>query len=179
MNRERIEETVRLWQAEPDKAKGKPTVIARAEGSKAVMEHGSFSWRTDMPVPLGGTNEAPSPTALLLSALAGCAVVFIRDTLAPQFGVTVDAIEATAQCETDARGLMGMNGIAPDVRNVGLSIAIRSLGTSMQFRVSTKPGRSAVRSIWRSPKRSLWRRRSTSSGPRSQACGQSRQRDPS
>jgi len=42
MDRERIEETVRLWQAEPDKAKGKPTVIARAEGSKAVMEHGSF-----------------------------------------------------------------------------------------------------------------------------------------
>jgi hypothetical protein len=76
MNRERIEETVRFWQAEPDKAKGKPTVIARAEGSKAVMEHGSFSWRTDMPAPLGGTNEAPSPTALLLSALAGCAVVF-------------------------------------------------------------------------------------------------------
>jgi hypothetical protein len=71
MNRERIEETVRLWQAQPDKAKGKPTVIARAEGSKAVMEHGS-----------GGANDAPSPTALLLSALAGCAVVFIRDTLA-------------------------------------------------------------------------------------------------
>ena len=39
MNREHIEETVRLWQAEPDKAKGKPTVIARAEGSKAV--HGA------------------------------------------------------------------------------------------------------------------------------------------
>ena len=126
MNRERIEETVRLWQAEPDKAKGKPTVIARAEGSKAVMEHGSFSWHTDMPVPLGGTNEAPSPTALLLSALAGCAVVFIRDTLAPQLEVTVDAIEATAQCETDARGLLGMDGVAPDVRNVGLTIAIRS-----------------------------------------------------
>src|SRR6476660_8640412 len=75
MNRERIEETVRLWQAEPDKAKGKPPVVARAEGSKVVMEHGSFSWRSDMPVPLGGTNEAPSPTTLLLSALAGCAVV--------------------------------------------------------------------------------------------------------
>ena len=71
MNRERIEETVRLWQAQPDKAKGKPMVIARAEGSMAVMERGSFSWRTDMPVSLGGTNEAPSPTALLLSALAG------------------------------------------------------------------------------------------------------------
>jgi len=41
-------------------------------------------------------------------------------------GVTVDAIEATAQCETDARGLLGMDSIAPDVRNVGLTIIIRS-----------------------------------------------------
>ena len=153
MNRERIEETVRLWQAEPDKAKGKPTVIAWAEGGKAVMEHGSFSWRTDMPVPLGGTNEAPSPTALLLSALAGCAVVFIRDTLAPQLGVTVDAIEATAQCETDARGLLGMDSVAPDVRNVGLSITIRSPEDEMRLVGSTKPGRSAAPSIWRSPRR--------------------------
>jgi uncharacterized OsmC-like protein len=126
MKRDRIEETVRLWQAQPENAKGKPTVIARAEGSKAVMEHGSFSWRTDMPVPLGGTNEAPSPTALLLSALAGCAVVFIRDTLAPQLGVTLDAIEATAECVTDARGLLGMNGVAPDLSNVGLTITLQS-----------------------------------------------------
>jgi hypothetical protein len=63
MDRERIEQTLRLWQAEPDKAKGKPTVKARAEGSKAVMEHGTFSWSTDLPASLGGTNEAPSPTA--------------------------------------------------------------------------------------------------------------------
>jgi uncharacterized OsmC-like protein len=38
----------------------------------------------------------------------------------------VDAIEATAQCETDARGLLGMDSVAPDVRNVSLTIAIRS-----------------------------------------------------
>jgi uncharacterized OsmC-like protein len=126
MNRERIEETVRLWQAEPDKAKGIQAVIAKAEGSRAVIEHGSFSWRTDMPVSLGGTNEAPSPTALLLSALAGCAVVFIRDTLAPQFGVPLDAVEATAECATDARGLLGMRGVAPDLSKVRLTIALES-----------------------------------------------------
>ena len=49
MNRERIEETVRIWQAQPGKAKGKPTVTAWSEGSKAVIEHGAFSWHTDMP----------------------------------------------------------------------------------------------------------------------------------
>jgi len=126
MNRERIEETVRLWQAQPDKAKGKPTVVARAEGSKAVMEHGSFPGAQTCPRRLGGTNEAPSPTALLLSALAGCAVVFIRDTLAPQLGVTLDAVEATAECATDARGLLGMSGVAPDLSNIGLTITLRS-----------------------------------------------------
>jgi uncharacterized OsmC-like protein len=63
------------------KAKGKPTVKARAGNAKAVMEHGTFTWHTDLPAPLGGSNEAPSPTALL-SALAGCSVVFIRDALA-------------------------------------------------------------------------------------------------
>jgi uncharacterized OsmC-like protein len=71
------------------------------------MEHGSFSWHTDMPVPLGGTNEAPSPTALLLSALAGCAVVFIRDPLAPQLGVTVDTIEARPSVRRMRAGFWG------------------------------------------------------------------------
>jgi hypothetical protein len=74
MNRERIEETFRLWQAQPDKAKGKPMVIARAEGSMTVMEHGTFSWCTDMPVSLGGTNEAPraSPRRCLEAAQCVC-----------------------------------------------------------------------------------------------------------
>jgi uncharacterized OsmC-like protein len=101
------------------------------------MEHGTFSWRTDLPLPLGGTNEAPSPSALLLSALAGCAVVFVRDTLAPQLGVTLDAVEATTECETDARGLLGIDGVAPDLQNIALTIAIQS-----------PAGEDAVRSVY-------------------------------
>jgi uncharacterized OsmC-like protein len=61
-----------------------------------------------------------------LSALAGCAVVFIRDTLAPQLGVRVDAVEATAQCEADARGLLGVADAEPDLRNIRLDIRIQS-----------------------------------------------------
>ncbi len=121
-----VQETMRLWQAQPEKAKGKPAVNARSEQSRAVIEAGPFTWRSDLPQALGGTNEAPSPTALLLSALAGCAVVFIRDTLAPQLGVRVEAVEAVAQCEADARGLLGMQGAAPDLENVQLSIQVRS-----------------------------------------------------
>jgi hypothetical protein len=71
MRPEVISETVRLWGEQPDKAKRKPTVKARSDGSEAAMEAGPFSWHSDLPEPIGGTNQAPSPTALLLSALAG------------------------------------------------------------------------------------------------------------
>jgi uncharacterized OsmC-like protein len=123
---ETIRQTVSLFEEQPDKAKSKPTVKAHTDGSQAVMEAGSFSWRSDLPEPIGGTNQAPSPTALLLSALAGCAAVFIRDTLAPQFGVRVDAVEATAQCEADARGLLGIAEAEPDLKNIRLDIRVQS-----------------------------------------------------
>lgn len=126
MNAETIEATIDAWTKEPEKALGTPVVTARAEDSQAVIQAGPFTWRADLPPPLGGTNEAPSPTALLLSALAGCAVVFIRDTLAPQLGVRVTDVAATVKCETDARGLLGLEGAEPDLRNLSLDITVES-----------------------------------------------------
>jgi uncharacterized OsmC-like protein len=123
---ETISQTVRFFEEQPEKARSKPTVKASADGSQAAMEAGPFSLRADLPEPIGGTNQAPSPTALLLSALAGCAVVFIRDTLAPQLGVRVEAVEATAQCEADARGLLGMDGAEPDLQSIRLDIRVQS-----------------------------------------------------
>ena len=126
MQSETIRQTVRFFEEQPEKAKSSPTVKAHADGSQAAMEAGPFSWRSDLPEPIGGTNQAPSPTALLLSALAGCAVVFIRDTLAPQLGVRVEAVEATAQCGADARGLLGMAGAEPDLQNIRLDVRVQS-----------------------------------------------------
>ena len=121
-----IHDTEQLWRTEPEKAKGNPSVTARSDGAQAVFEMGAFSWRCDLPAPIGGTNAAPSPTALLLSALAGCAVVFIRDTLAPQLGVRLDDVQAAAQCEADSRGLLGIEGATPDLQNLQLTIRIQS-----------------------------------------------------
>lgn len=126
MKIETIEASVEAWRKEPEKALGTPVVTARAEGCQAVIQAGAFTWRADLPPALGGTNEAPSPTALLLSALAGCAVVFVRDTLAPQLGIRVDAVEATVKCDTDARGLLGMNGAEPGLRNLSLDVSVES-----------------------------------------------------
>jgi uncharacterized OsmC-like protein len=121
-----LERTVSTWTEAPDRARSTPTVTATAEDRQALLQAGPFTWRTDLPGPLGGTNQAPSPTALLLSALAGCAVVFVRDTLAPQLGVRVTAVEATVRCDADARGLLGMDGASPKLADVTLEVSVAS-----------------------------------------------------
>ena len=126
MTPEIIEQSIRLWTQEPEKAKVSPVVKAWSDGAQAVMEAGPFSWQTDLPPPLGGENKAASPTALLLGALSGCAVVFIRDTLAPQLGVRVDSVEAEVRCNADFRGLLGMSGAVPDLQDLEVAIRIQS-----------------------------------------------------
>ena len=126
MNAQTIEATYAAWSSEPDKARSGPTVTARAENGQALISAGPFTWRADLPAPLGGTNQAPSPTALLLGALAGCAVVFVQDTLAPQLGIKIDAVEATVKCQTDARGLLGMDGAQPDLQAVTVDVSVTS-----------------------------------------------------
>lgn len=126
MDAETIQKTVAEWEADPDQARSTPAVTARSDAAQALLLAGPFTWRADLPAPLGGTNQAPSPTALLLGALAGCAVVFVRDTLGPQLGVPIDSVSATARCEADARGLLGMDGARPDLRGVGVDITVTS-----------------------------------------------------
>lgn len=126
MRSETIAATVAAWSEAPESARSTPTVTARADGSAAVITAGPFEWRADLPAPLGGANAAPSPTAQLLGALAGCAVVFVRDTLAPQLGHRVDAVEATVRCQADARGLLGIDGAAPDLTGFELEVAVTS-----------------------------------------------------
>lgn len=121
-----LDETIATWSSEPDKARSAPTVTARAEDGQAVIEAGPFTWRADLPTSLGGTNKAPSPTALLLGALAGCGVVFLRDTLAPQFGLTLDDVRATASCRSDAAGLLGIEGTNPALDQIELRIEVSS-----------------------------------------------------
>jgi uncharacterized OsmC-like protein len=121
-----ISKTQQQWAAEPAKAKGRPTVTARSDRQQALLEAGSFSWKTDLPQSLGGTNQSASPTAMLLGALAGCAVVFIKDTLAPQLGVQIDAVQATVSCSSDARGLLGMEGALPDLCDMNIDLQIES-----------------------------------------------------
>lgn len=114
------------FRADPAAARTTPSVTATLVAGRARLAAGSFTWEADLGPVLGGTNAAPSPTAYLLGALAGCAVAFLADTLAPQFDVRIDAITAVARCSSDVRGLLGIDGVVPDLADLAVDIEVAS-----------------------------------------------------
>jgi uncharacterized OsmC-like protein len=126
MNATMLAETEAKFRSDPSTAKSSPTVTATLVNGRARLSVGPFNWDADLPAALGGENLAPSPTAYLLGALAGCAVAFLDDTLAPAFGVQVDDVTAVARASSDARGLLGLDGIAPDLGDFALDIKVSS-----------------------------------------------------
>lgn len=121
-----IHESEARFQADPASARTRPTVMAVLVNGHARLSGGPFNWDADLAPSLGGGGLAPSPTAYLLGALAGCAVAFMRDTLAPQFGVDVSDVSASAAAGSDQRGLLGMDGAVPDLTDLALNIQVSS-----------------------------------------------------
>lgn len=121
-----IRETEARFRADPDAARATPTVTASLANGRARLSAGPFNWEADLPAALGGTNLAPSPTAYLLGALAGCAVAFMHDTIGPQLDIQIDDVSAVARCSTDSAGLLGIEGTKPDLANIELEITVSS-----------------------------------------------------
>jgi len=119
-------ETVSRFRADPAAARSTPTVTATLVNGHARLSAGAFNWDADLPPAIGGGNLAPSPTAYLLGALAGCGVAFLRDTLAPLFDVEVDDVTAIASASADTRGLLGMDGAAPNLGDLRIAITVAS-----------------------------------------------------
>lgn len=125
-NAERIQETFTRLSADPATGRTTPTVVAELANGHARLSSGSFNWDTDLGPAIGGGNLAPSPTQYLLGALAGCAVVFLCDTLAPQLGVRLERVRATARCSADTAGLLGIAGSRPALERIELEVVVSS-----------------------------------------------------
>lgn len=121
-----LDESIRTFTADPTAGHTRPKVTATLGNGHARMSAGPFNWEADLPAPVGGANQAPSPTAYLLGALGACAVVFVHDTLAPEFDVTISGITATVGCGADLGGLLGVPGADPRLRDLTLEISIDS-----------------------------------------------------
>ena len=118
--------TTERFRSDPSAARAAPSVSATLVNGHARLTAGPFNWDADLPAGLGGANLAPSPTAYLLGALAGCGVAFLNDTLAPQFGVRIESVTAVARCTSDLRGLLGIDGASAELADLELDIEVVS-----------------------------------------------------
>jgi uncharacterized OsmC-like protein len=121
-----LQGSITKFTADPEAARARPAVTAELVNGRARLSSGPFNWDADLGLAIGGGNLAPSPTAYLLGALAGCAAVFLADTLAPLFGVTIDGVSATAKCSSDAGGLLGIDGRDPALGEIRLDVVVSS-----------------------------------------------------
>ncbi len=53
-------------------------------------------------------------------------MVFINDTLAPQFDVEITDLTATASCNANLAGLLGVDGARPDLQQLRIEISVTS-----------------------------------------------------
>lgn len=125
-NTERIQETFAKLSADPAAGRTTPTVAAELANGHVRLSSASFNWESDLGPAIGGGNLAPSPTQYLLGALSGCAVVFLYDTLAPQVGVSVERVRATARCTADTAGLLGIDGAQAALEGLELEVSVTS-----------------------------------------------------
>jgi uncharacterized OsmC-like protein len=126
MTTETYQQGVQKLAMDPDSGRVTPIAAARLVNGRARISAGPFNWDADLPPVVGGANQAPSPTAYLLGALASCAVAFIHDMLALEFGVVIDDLSAEARCATDLAGLVGLDGADPRLRGLSLDISVQS-----------------------------------------------------
>lgn len=122
----RLTESAEKFRADPATGITTPSVTATLLNGHARLSAGPFNWESDLGPAVGGQNLAPSPTAYLLGALAGCGAIFLQDTLAPQFGVTLTDVQATASCRADIAALLGVEGTDPALSAISLRLRITS-----------------------------------------------------
>lgn len=121
-----IQRTFRNFSDNPAAGKVHPAATATLANGRARISSGPFNWDADLPPVIGGANQSPSPTAYLLGALAGCAVVFVQAALAPEFEVEIQELTAEATCATDLGGLLGVADADPRIRDLKLTIRLKS-----------------------------------------------------
>ncbi len=87
----------------------------------------------DMPVIMGGADQAPTPGVLGRACLTSCVVMGLRIT-AETKGVPVSEIAVELTMDWDNRGLFGMGGVYVGPLNVRLQIELTSSASEAELR---------------------------------------------
>lgn len=91
-----------------------------------------FSWRIDEPKQIGGTNHAPSPQEMLLSAFGSCMMVTYV-VGASLKGIQLSTLEIDVRGELDLAGFLGLNPDAVKLKGIDYTLRVSGDGSAQQF----------------------------------------------
>jgi uncharacterized OsmC-like protein len=100
----RLERLKAFFKRKPDSAlRTLYSDVEKMEGLHSYAVAGKYTVEADEPVGLGGTDDAPTPTELLMSALAHCQAITLR-IYARGMGIQLDSVKVKVTGTVDLRG---------------------------------------------------------------------------
>ncbi|NOX20048.1 MAG: OsmC family protein [Nitrospirae bacterium] len=125
--REIVSRRIEFFKRKPEAAIYRPKVSSRLiEGLYTETRVREHTVKADYAEAAGGTNRAPNPIELLLSALAACIESAVYEFAAYE-GIRIKAVEAEVEGELDLRGLfMVDDSVSPGFKHVSYTLKIRS-----------------------------------------------------
>ena len=117
------------WQGQ---TRSRTTVESYRIGGQEVRRR--FDTMVDEPVELLGTNTAPNPQEMLMTALNACMLVGYVVGAAVE-GITLEKLEIETTGALDLRGFLGIDpGVRPGYESMQYTVRIKGNGTPAQFR---------------------------------------------
>jgi uncharacterized OsmC-like protein len=82
---------------------------------------------TDMPPQMGGQGRGSNPGWLLRAAMVSCATTAIAMQAAMR-GIAIEKLEVQVDSDSDARGLVGIQGVPMALQNLRMSVRLSASG---------------------------------------------------
>jgi uncharacterized OsmC-like protein len=89
------------------------------------VEEGAWRTRVDQSPEEGGTGSAPHPGQMMRASLAACLAMGYRQWGA-RLDVAIDGVEVEVLCESDARGQLGIEGVAIGWQRIVVDVRVDS-----------------------------------------------------
>ena len=107
---------------------GRTSAQARVRlGGTLACEVEEDAWRTrvDQSLEEGGTGSAPHPGQMMRASIAACLAMGYR-LWGARLDVAIDGVEVDVVCESDARGQLGIDGVAIGWQRIVVEVRIAS-----------------------------------------------------
>jgi uncharacterized OsmC-like protein len=99
--------------------------VRLADSLLCEVEEGAWRTRIDQSLEEGGLGSAPHPSQMMRASIAACLAMSYRQWGA-RLDVPIDGVEVDVTCESDARGQLGIEGVAVGWQRIVIDVRIGS-----------------------------------------------------